>query len=282
MSLHVRHGVAASIWFALGLIAGIVSTRLFAVGVRSEPPGTWSLAPESKSTRSPHEGAVGESSQSLEAAAETLSVCLASQGGSDADWELLAKSYEVLGRQADVERARRHEASIARDIQDSVLASAPILANLRVTGAPAITANAAALDPASRLLASADEDRRKRDFVRACAEYENVAAMNRMTADAWADYADALGSRDGRLSGQAAMAINRALALAPRHTKALWLKASLEHEQGHYAEALATWKRLLAVLPPGSSDAQIVETNVAEASRLMQGGAPSRPGGAAG
>jgi hypothetical protein len=39
--------------------------------------------------------------------------------------------------------------------------------------------------------------------------------------------------------------------LLPKHTKALWLKASLEHEQGHYADALETWKRCFALLPPG-------------------------------
>jgi len=41
--------------------------------------------------------------------------------------------------------------------------------------------------------------------------------------------------------------------------QALWLQASLAHEERRYADALATWQRLLAVVPPGSSDARIVE-----------------------
>ena len=75
----------------------------------------------------------------------------------------------------------------------------------------------------------------------------------------------------GKLAGAPAASIDRALALDPRHTKALWLKASLAHEQHRYKDALATWQRLLTLVPPGSSDARIVEANLAEASRLATG-----------
>jgi cytochrome c-type biogenesis protein CcmH len=92
-----------------------------------------------------------------------------------------------------------------------------------------------------------------------------------MTADNWADYADALASMAGHLAGEPENALAHALALDPRHTKALWLKASLAHEQHRYDDALATWRQLLALVPPDSSDARIVEANIAEATRLANG-----------
>ena len=92
-----------------------------------------------------------------------------------------------------------------------------------------------------------------------------------MTADSWADYADAQASMTGHLAGEPEKALAEALALDPQHTKALWLKASLAYEQRRYSDALATWQKLLALVPPGSSDARIVEANIAEATRLANG-----------
>jgi len=280
MSLNVHRGAAASLWFALGVVTGIAGTRLL-VGARPESGETVPAASVAQPAANPHVGANGASSRSVEFAAQTLSLRLASEGGSDADWELLAQSYDVLGREADAQRARRHEPNLDRSLQDAVLASAAMIAGPAATvGAAPVAAAAPGSDRATSLLASADEHRRKRDFAAACSEYEKVAAMKSMTVDAWADYADALGSRDGTLVGQAATALENALALAPKHTKALWLKASLEHEQGHYAAAVATWKQLLALLPPESGDARIVRTNAEEASRLAKAAAATGHDGA--
>ena len=89
-----------------------------------------------------------------------------------------------------------------------------------------------------------------------------------MTADAWADYADALASSTSSLRGEPASAVAKALELEPRHAKALWLKASLEHEEQHYSAAVHTWETLLALVPQDSSDANIIRANIAEATRL--------------
>jgi cytochrome c-type biogenesis protein CcmH len=91
-----------------------------------------------------------------------------------------------------------------------------------------------------------------------------------MTADAWADFADALASSNpsGSLRGEPAKAIDRALALDPKHAKALWLKASLAHEERRYQDALVAWQQLLALVPPGSSDARIIQANIDEDRRL--------------
>jgi cytochrome c-type biogenesis protein CcmH len=56
-----------------------------------------------------------------------LEARLASQGGTDADWELLEESYEVVGRAADAQSARSHHVpgtpSASRGAQASVPAS---------------------------------------------------------------------------------------------------------------------------------------------------------------
>jgi tetratricopeptide (TPR) repeat protein len=155
-----------------------------------------------------------------------------------------------------------------RSLRDVVAASAGLL---RAPVAPMPTSTWTGQGDAETLLAQAEDFRRKREFARACELYAALVQRGAMTADAWADYADAQATLTGGLSGEPARSIEAALALDPRHAKALWLKASLAHEQGRYDEALATWKRLLAVVPPGSSDARIVEANIAEATGLIRG-----------
>jgi tetratricopeptide (TPR) repeat protein len=132
------------------------------------------------------------------------------------------------------------------------------------TGMPGAATRAGAPD----LVAQADELRRQRRFKEAAEVYRRAAAAGSMNADSWADYADALASDGSSLKGPPAAALAKALALDPRHPKALWLKASLEHEEHRYRDAVSTWRNLLAVVPAGSSDARIIEANIAEATRL--------------
>jgi cytochrome c-type biogenesis protein CcmH len=127
-------------------------------------------------------------------------------------------------------------------------------------------------------LALANLYRQQRQFAPARDAFAKLVELNAMTADSWADYADVQASLSKSLSGAPAEAIDRALALDPNHTKALWLKASLEHEQGHDAEALKWWTRLRALLPADSSDARLIDNNIAEARRLT--GLPAPPAGA--
>ena len=95
-----------------------------------------------------------------------------------------------------------------------------------------------------------------------------MPAPSLSTKVAAADSALASASPNGSLSGAPAEAIAKSLAMDPKHTKGLWLKASLAHEERRYQEALQTWKTLLTLIPPQSSDARIVEANIAEAKRL--------------
>ena len=165
-----------------------------------------------------------------------------------------------------------HRGAASGDVASAVRVSMQFLG---APGEPSPTlapAGAAVTDRGSgAMLARAEEHRRKREFRQACELYAAVAKDGAMTADAWADFADAQASLAGHIAGEPARAIAAALALEPRHPKALWLKASLAHEEGRYADALATWKLLLAVVPADSSDARIVEANIAEASRLAAG-----------
>jgi cytochrome c-type biogenesis protein CcmH len=104
--------------------------------------------------------------------------------------------------------------------------------------------------------------------------------MRQMTADAWADYADVSASLNGnQLAGEPERYVNEALQLDPRHPKALWLQGSVEHETRRYAQAMATWQRLLAVMEPGSSDAKLISGNLEEDRRLAAG-ADNKPAAA--
>jgi cytochrome c-type biogenesis protein CcmH/NrfG len=205
---------------------------------------------------------------SMEAATAILSARLASSGGSDADWELLAQSFDFLGRAADAARARQHKVATERSLEDAVSTSARMLGLARPTGTAQTRSGQG--DELS-LISQAEGHRRKREFKQACEVYSVIVSRGAMTADTWADYADAQASVAGRLAGEPARAIAAALALDPRHAKALWLNASLAHEQRRYAEAVESWRRLLAIVPPGSSDARIVEANIVEAKRLAAG-----------
>jgi tetratricopeptide (TPR) repeat protein len=117
--------------------------------------------------------------------------------------------------------------------------------------------------------ALANAHRQARDFAAAVPVFEKALKLDARNADAWADYADALASVNGKkLSGAPAAAIERALKLDPSHLKGLWLQASLDIERRQYPAALATWRRLRAALPAGSPDTGIIDANIAEAEQL--------------
>lgn len=118
-------------------------------------------------------------------------------------------------------------------------------------------------------LALARAHRVAREFAAAATAYEAALKLDSRNADAWADYADALASANGRsLVGKPATAIDQALRINPNHLKGLWLGASLDLEEQRYADALARWQKLRNVLPEGSPDAAIIDANISEARQL--------------
>jgi cytochrome c-type biogenesis protein CcmH len=218
----------------------------------------------------------------MQAAVAGLEARLARGGGSDADWTLLAQAYDYLGRSEDAARARAHTVN-PRGVGLSQLSA-------RALAAAAAAADGAATAPAPQQrsapvprdaqawLALAEQRRTQRDYAAARDAYGKVIALDAMSAQCWADYADVLGSLDhGSLaSDAAAQAIDRALALDGANPKALWLKASQAHEQRHFADALSWWRKLRAVLPTDSDDVRIIDGNIAEDGALA-GAAPGAP-----
>lgn len=195
----------------------------------------------------------GTTPDSMESVAARLDARLAREGGSREDWLLLAQSYDFMGRAADAQRARARA--------DGGSSPAPV----------------AQADDVEAWRALAESSRRQHDSAKARAAFENLVRLKAMDADTWANYADVLASDSGSLK-QSAQAIESALRLDPAHPKALWLKASLAHEERRYADALVVWKQLRAALPPDSSDVRVVDANIAEASELAGARAPAAGG----
>ncbi|HEY5559839.1 MAG TPA: hypothetical protein VIK49_08935, partial [Steroidobacteraceae bacterium] len=89
-------------------------------------------------------------------------------------------------------------------------------------------------------------------------------------ADSWADLADSTAAAAGNDLTVSRDAIQRAIAIDPQHRKALWLRASLELQEGRYASAAATWRELQALVEAGSGDARVIAANIVEADALAR------------
>lgn len=149
---------------------------------------------------------------------------------------------------------------------------APVEQRAEMSVAQMEEATRAAPDNPAHWLALAQTQRLARDYPAAVRAYAAALKLDDRNADAWADYADALASANGRrLAGEPAKAIARVLALEPKHLKGLWLAASLDMELRQYADALGRWRQLKSALPEGSPDAAIIDANIAEAQGLAAG-----------
>ena len=210
---------------------------------------------------------------SMSSAIAALESRLAKGGGSADDWELLAKSFEFLGRpdEAALARVRKLPPLPTSDAEGTSPAASTV-----PTAAPlaAPTLSAESL----QLIAKANSARQNKQMKQAAAIYAQLAARGQMNADGWADYADAAASaQGGRLAGEPEFYIAKSLALNPQHPKALWLKASADQEAGRYAAAVAGWRQLQALLGTESADAKIVAANLQQDMKLAGLGAAAAP-----
>ena len=177
-------------------------------------------------------------------------------------------------------RVRIHGTRRGRQTSSGSRGRRPELRGREFRGAANSAAPAPAAPPVvsaegNRLLAEAEKYRVARDYPHAVDAYKRLVRMHAMTADAWANYADAIASGNGgKLSGAPGDFLAEALRLDPDHPKALWLEASMLHEQHRYPEAVGVWQHLASILPAGSSDAKIIAANIDEAQRLSGGAAP--------
>jgi len=113
-------------------------------------------------------------------------------------------------------------------------------------------------------------------YEQANAAYAKATALVQDNPDVWADYGDALAtSSGGRLAGRPAELVQRALALNPRHPKALWLAGTASFQEGDFASAVAFWERLHVLLPENSEDARIIGNNIAQARERGKEAAPA-------
>jgi len=91
-------GVALGIYFLLGSPDSIASSQ--ATTAVAEPSHDMQMGQQSSPTAG-----------SLDDVTNKLAARLGTQGGSDKDWELLAESYEYMGKAAEAKAARAHVAS---------------------------------------------------------------------------------------------------------------------------------------------------------------------------
>ena len=254
-------------WVPVAGVAAVVAVLALYIRLGSPQLSARDAAPDGATSAMTGAAAAGAGKAATPAAAGSMDAAvtglerrLASGAGNDGDWELLAKSYEFLGRPADAAAARQKRLPAAAGSASTAAPLAPLAAPVQLS--PAATRQAAAAEAA----------RGKRDFAKASAIYAELAARHEMNADTWANYADVAGALNGNsLAGQPATYVANALRLDPQHPKALWLQASMEHETHQYQAAVGTWQRLIAVLGPNTEDGKLIAANLAEDQRLAGG-----------
>jgi cytochrome c-type biogenesis protein CcmH/NrfG len=244
---------AAAVVAALGLYLKLGSpTGLIPASVALNSPAS---AASGAST-----GANTSSAGSMDTVVAALEARLLQKSGTDADWELLAKSYEFLNRADAAALARAHQLPAGAGKLTSAVASVAVSTAL----VPAELSAAA-----QRLLLTAAAARKQRNYKAVHAVYQKLVAMRQMNADTWADYADVTALLNGRsLAGEPEKYLQEALRINPQHSKALWLEGSALHETGRYQQAVSMWQRLAAVMDAGSSDARLIAANLAEDQQL--------------
>jgi cytochrome c-type biogenesis protein CcmH len=291
----LRYLLAAGLATGFAIAAGVM---YLAIAAHSGSAAGGAAAASAPGSPAAGPAAPPPAARSMELEVSALAARLARAGGTESDWTLLAQAYDFLGRPEDARRARAHIATaVATPV--SQMSAATLAAAATASAAPAAavalpgaaTPSAPQQDGVSRgelerrvgshpgdasaWLELAELCRTQHDYAGARAAYVKVAALRAMTAQSWADYADVLGSlAGGSLTAEAGTAIDSALRLDAGNPKALWLKASQAHEQHDDAAALVWWRRLRAVLPPGSPDAQIIDANISEAESLARGTPP--------
>jgi cytochrome c-type biogenesis protein CcmH/NrfG len=206
----------------------------------------------------------------LNAAIERLERKLRSEPQNVESWRLLSQSYAFTGRTADATRASEmaDRAASGKEVTPPAAAAAAAVASSQE-----FTELEERLrkDPrdVDALILLAEGHRRRREFSQSLAAFARLVELKAMSADLWADYADALAADRGGLDAESAPLIHKALELDPRHPKALWLLGSWQTKSRDFPGAVDTWERLATVLPPASSDARIIAANLEEARKAL-------------
>lgn len=96
--------------------------------------------------------------------------------------------------------------------------------------------------------------------------YGRALKLRPKDATLLADYADALGVKNGRtLDGEPTQLIDRALQIEPDNLKALVLAGTAAFNRGDFVVAVKHWERAVAVGPAGSGIVELARGGIAEA-----------------
>jgi cytochrome c-type biogenesis protein CcmH/NrfG len=214
------------------------------------------------------QSATGPAAQagSLPELAERLAARLAKSPDDPSGWSLLATTYRQLGRETEAAEAERRAIEAGADPATLGQGHPAFMGLAGATGTPAMAA--AAQSPAAKYVIAGQRLKVQRKFHEAELEFRKAVEADPGDADSWADLADCAAVAAGHDLTVGREAIDRALAINPQHRKALWLRASLELQEGRSAAAAATWRTLSALVPPGSPDARVIAANIAEADGL--------------
>ena len=103
--------MSATFWFIAGVLTGVMATAIsmplwHGIGGAISPPPSHQQGETAAQPAGADTGARSQPAPSMEEATARLQARLERDGGSADDWELLAKSYEFLGRTAEAARAR--------------------------------------------------------------------------------------------------------------------------------------------------------------------------------
>lgn len=123
---------------AAGAVATFVASALLIYLAVGSPPSLVGHGVAATSPQDNRQSTAGGKAPSMEAATASLEARLAREGGSSSDWQLLAQSYEFLGRSEDAQRARARASEAALGSMSAVTA-ASILSTPRVADTPTVT-----------------------------------------------------------------------------------------------------------------------------------------------
>ncbi len=279
----VRHSPAS---FA-DVTTDAVATTTDEWGGVGQAPGAGGMTPAGMGDAAAVGAAAVGGPASIEEVTARLAARLEREPNDTGGWVLLAQSYEYLGRKEDATKARARATALGAQpgpamspaaMSAHAKAGVQVGTNVNASGMAAALATlprqpVQAREPttANDWWARGIEQRRKRDFKGAVESFRRATLAAPASADAWADYADALAAANNGDLLKGSAALDKALKLDPRHIKALWLRASLQLQQRNYTAAAKSWQTVLALVPPKSSDARIIRANLEEAKALAEG-----------
>ncbi len=109
----------------------------------------------------------------------------------------------------------------------------------------------------------------KKDMSGAEKAYAHLLNQGVEDAEIYANYADVLASQAGGIlvDSPAFKWVEKALNLEPNHQQALWIAGTAAYYSKDYELAEHFWKRLLALLDPGSDSYKVIAQNLEEMKR---------------